>query len=50
MKKITASVMSLVALIAVTLSPSLATAKSDCCNKGGACCKSGACCRTHHVK
>jgi len=49
MKKITTSVMSLVALMALTLSASQAPAKSGCCN-GGACCKGGACCRMHRVK
>lgn len=47
MKKIASTVMSLVALLALTLSPAMA--QSGCCN-GGACCKGGACCHMHHVK
>ena len=50
MKRITASVLSLMALLALTLSPSLAAPKDACCDHG-ACCKGGlACCHMHHVK
>jgi len=49
MKKITVSLASIATLLFLTLSPSFASAKSDCCN-GGACCKGGACCRSHHSK
>ena len=49
MKKITASVLGLVTLMALTLSASVKPAKGDCCN-GGACCKGGICCPMHHVK
>jgi hypothetical protein len=44
MKKIVFTVLSLIALVGVSLGASFA---KDCCN-GGACCKNGACCRAHH--
>jgi hypothetical protein len=48
MKKITATLLGLLAVMALTLSANVAK-KGDCCPTGD-CCKGGACCRTHHVK
>jgi hypothetical protein len=46
MKKIAISVLSVTALLLLTLSPTLALASSDCCN-GQSCCGQ-ACCHNHH--
>ena len=46
MKRITVSLISLAALVLLTLGASFAGAKSDCCN-GSKCCPNGACCRSH---
>ena len=45
MKRIMISVLSLVALVAVTLAPALATTDNGCCN-GQSCC-GHACCHKH---
>jgi len=49
MKRITLTILSAAALLALTVGASFATSKPNCCN-GGKCCPNGACCRTHHVK
>lgn len=48
MKRITVSLVSLAALVLLTLGASFAgSTKSDCCN-GSKCCPNGACCRMHN--
>lgn len=46
MKKLVTSVVTIAAMMALTIGASFATPKADCCN-GGSCCP-GACCHTHH--
>jgi hypothetical protein len=47
MKKIVTTIVTLAALMALTIGASFASPKADCCN-GGTCCNGGACCHTHH--
>jgi len=47
MKKTMAGLLSLAAVLVMSIGVSFAGAKTGCC-PGGSCCKSGSCCRTHH--
>ena len=49
MKRITATLLSLAALLSLTFGTSFAQSKGNCC-PNGACCKGGACCRMHRAK
>ena len=48
MKKITTSVLSLMALAMLTLGTSFAASTEDGCCNGSPCCTGSACCHTHH--
>ncbi len=51
MKRITVSLISLAALVLLTLGASFAGSQGDCCKNGASCCKNGAaCCRQRHNK
>jgi hypothetical protein len=47
MKRITISLVSLAAVVLLTLGASFAQSKTDCCN-GQQCCNGGSCCRSHN--
>ncbi len=47
MKKITAGLLSLAAVLMMSIGASFAASKAGCC-PDGSCCKGGACCRSHH--
>jgi hypothetical protein len=46
MKKLVTSIVTIAAMMALTIGACFATPKAACCN-GDACCKGGACCHRH---